>query len=72
MGFTYVAFEGFEVIAQAGDEVVDPKKNLPKAMLNSIGIVTFIYVLVTFASLVAVKTGDPGINYLCMAVDRKF
>ena len=33
MGFTYVAFEGFEVIAQAGDEAIEPKKNLPKAML---------------------------------------
>ena len=33
MGFTYVAFEGYEVIAQTGDEAIDPKQNLPKAML---------------------------------------
>jgi len=30
MGFTYVAFEGFEVIAQAGDEAIMPKKTFQK------------------------------------------
>jgi APA family basic amino acid/polyamine antiporter len=62
MGFTYVAFEGFEVIAQAGDETINPKQNLPKAMLYSVLIVTFTYVAVAFASLVAVKTGSPGVE----------
>ena len=57
MGVIYVAFEGYEVIAQAGDEVIDPKKNLPKAMLLSVLVVTFTYVLVTIASVVAVKAG---------------
>lgn len=55
MGIIYVAFEGYEVIAQAGDEVIEPKKNLPKAMLFSVMIVTITYVLVTFATIVAVK-----------------
>ncbi|MFC1479197.1 amino acid permease [Planctomycetota bacterium] len=62
MGFTYVAFEGFEVIAQAGDETVDPKKNLPKAMIYSVFIVTVTYVLVAFAAVVAVKAGSPGVD----------
>ncbi len=62
MGFTYVAFEGYEVIAQAGDEAIDPKRNLPKAMLYSVGIVTFTYVFVGFASIVAVKAGSPGVE----------
>ncbi|MFC2048754.1 amino acid permease [Elusimicrobiota bacterium] len=62
MGFTYVAFEGFEVIAQAGDEAIAPRKNLPKAMLYSIVIVTFTYVIVAFATIVAVKKGMPGID----------
>ncbi|HCK99862.1 MAG TPA: hypothetical protein DHW42_07160, partial [Candidatus Marinimicrobia bacterium] len=55
MGFTYVAFEGYKVIAQAGDEAVDPKKNLPKAMIYSVFIVTLTYVGVAFATVVAVK-----------------
>ena len=57
MGFTYVAFEGFEVIAQAGDEAIDPRRNLPKAMIYSVFIVTLTYVAVAFATLVAVKPG---------------
>ena len=59
MGFTYVAFEGFEVIAQTGDEAIDPRRNLPKAMIYSVVIVTFIYVLVAFATVVSVKAGVP-------------
>ena len=61
MGFTYVAFEGYEVIAQAGDETIDPKRNLPKAMIYSVFIVTITYVAVAFASLVSVKSGSPGV-----------
>ncbi|MCD4831994.1 MAG: amino acid permease [Anaerohalosphaeraceae bacterium] len=55
MGFTYVAFEGYEVIAQAGDETINPRQNLPKAMIYSVLIVTLIYVLVAFATVVSVK-----------------
>jgi len=62
MGFTYVAFEGFEVIAQAGDEAIDPKRNLPKAMLYSVYMVTLTYVAVAFATVVSVKAGSPGID----------
>jgi APA family basic amino acid/polyamine antiporter len=62
MGFTYVAFEGFEVIAQAGDEAIEPKRNLPKAMLFSVYIVTMTYVLVAFATVVSVKSGMLGIE----------
>ncbi len=62
MGFTYVAFEGFEVIAQTGDEAIEPRKNLPKAMIYSVCIVTLTYVLVSFASIVSVKVGSEGID----------
>ena len=54
MGFTAVAFEGYEVIAQAGDETKDPRRNIPKAMLYSVLIVTITYVVVAFATLVAI------------------
>ncbi len=62
MGFTYVAFEGYEVIAQAGDETINPKQNLPKAMIYSVFIVTITYVLVSFATVAAVKVGSPGVE----------
>jgi len=62
MGFTYVAFEGYEVIAQAGDEAINPRRNLPKAMIYSVCIVTLIYALVSFATVVSVKAGSEGID----------
>ena len=62
MGFTYVAFEGYEVIAQAGDEAIDPRRNLPKAMLYSIFIAASTYLVVGFAALVGVKAGSPGVE----------
>ena len=62
MGFTYVAFEGFEVIAQAGDEAIAPRENLPKAMIYSVYIAGMTYVAVAFATVVAVKAGSPGIG----------
>ena len=60
MGFTYVAFEGYEVIAQAGDEAIDPRRTLPKAMIYSVCIVTITYVLVAFATVVAIPHGAVG------------
>ena len=64
MGIVYVAFEGFEVIAQVGDETVDPRKNIPKAILYSVFFVTLTYVLVAFATVVAVKAGDADLGGL--------
>ncbi|MFT5241848.1 MAG: APA family basic amino acid/polyamine antiporter [Candidatus Promineifilaceae bacterium] len=57
MGLTAVAFEGYEVIAQAGDETIDPRRNIPKAMLLSVLIVTLTYVGCAFATVVAVQAG---------------
>ena len=48
MGLTFIAFEGYEIIAQAGDEIKKPKKNIPKAILISLGIVVSVYVLFAF------------------------
>ena len=62
MGFTYLAFEGFEVIAQAGEEAIEPRRNLPKAMLLSVFVVGTMYILVSFASVVAVKAGSDGVD----------
>lgn len=61
MGFTAVAFEGYEVIAQAGDETIDARRNIPKAMLYSVLIVTITYVACAFAAVVSVKPGPDGL-----------
>ena len=39
MGLTFIAFEGYEIISQAGDEIKNPRRNIPRAILISLGIV---------------------------------
>jgi len=51
MGFTYVAFEGYDIIVQSGEEVKNPGTNIPKAIFYSIVVVIPIYILVAFAAL---------------------
>ncbi|OKY77108.1 MAG: Amino acid transporter fused to UspA-like domain [Candidatus Methanohalarchaeum thermophilum] len=46
MGLTFIAFEGYEIIVQSGEEVVNPKENVPKAVFYSMLAVVTIYMLV--------------------------
>lgn len=57
MGLTYIAFEGYEIIVQAGEEVKNPKKNIPRAVFWSLFIVIPIYILVAIVAIGAVDTG---------------
>jgi basic amino acid/polyamine antiporter, APA family len=51
MGLTFIAFQGFEVISQASEEIRNPKRNIPRAVFFSLLIVVPIYLLVALASL---------------------
>ncbi len=64
MGLTFIAFEGYEIIVQAGEEVKNPRKNIPKAVFLSLAIVVPIYILVAFVSIGAVNTGSNMPTYL--------
>jgi len=67
MGLTFIAFEGYEIIAQAGDEIKKPKKNIPKAILISLGIVISIYVLFAFVfigGLDPMQLGQPAWEFI--------
>jgi amino acid transporter/nucleotide-binding universal stress UspA family protein len=55
MGLTFIAFEGYEIIAQSGEEVINPKRNIPRAIFGSIIIVVIIYILVAFTAIAATK-----------------
>ncbi len=67
MGLTFIAFQGFEVISQASEEIRNPKKNIPRAVFLSLLIVVPIYLLVAFASLGAVvPDGMTAWDYLAM------
>ncbi|MDX1615315.1 MAG: amino acid permease [Candidatus Promineifilaceae bacterium] len=66
MGLTFIAFEGYEIIAQSGEEVKNPKENVPKAVFISIVVVVIVYVLVAIVAIGAVTEtrGLPVWEYL--------
>lgn len=43
MGYTFIALQGFDLIAAVGGEVKDPKRNLPRAMYLSLCIALALY-----------------------------
>lgn len=55
MGLTFIAFEGYEIIAQTSEEVEDPKRNVPRAVFLSLLIVIPIYLLVALVAVGAVQ-----------------
>lgn len=67
MGLTFIAFEGYEIIVQAGEEVKNPRRNIPKAVFLSLAIVVPIYMLVAFVTLGAVNPETSQATYLWLA-----
>lgn len=62
MGLTFIAFEGYEIITQSGEEVRNPARNIPRAIFISIGVAVPIYVLVAFVLLGGVTPpGDQSV-----------
>jgi len=58
MGFTFIALQGFEVIAAVGGEVRQPERTLPRAMLLSLGVALAIYLpLLAIVSTAGVPPG---------------
>ncbi|MCP5057280.1 MAG: amino acid permease [bacterium] len=59
MGYTFIALQGFDLIAAVGGEVRDPERNLPRAMYLSLGIALGIYISLLLV-LMTVGTPDGG------------
>jgi basic amino acid/polyamine antiporter, APA family len=55
MGFTFIAFEGYEIIVQTGEEVKNPKRNIPRAIFISLAIVVTLYCLMALVSIGAIS-----------------
>lgn len=66
MGLTFVAFEGYEIIAQSGEEVIAPEKNVPRAIFGAIAIVVVIYLSVAFVAIGALQQDSGLPNWLYM------
>ncbi len=47
VGFTFFAFEGFRVITNAVEDMPDPARLLPRAIMTSIALVAVLYVLIS-------------------------
>jgi len=58
MGLTFIAFEGYDLIATVSEEVKDPRRNIPRAILYSLTITMVIYLAVIFVSLGAVPPAE--------------
>ena len=58
MGATFIALQGFDLIAAVAGEVKDPQRNLPRSMLYALGIALLIYLpLLIVIPLVGVPPG---------------
>ncbi|CQH60115.1 transport protein (probable substrate cationic amino acids) [Halobacterium hubeiense] len=53
-GMVFVSYLGFVQITSVAEEIKDPGKNLPRAVIGSVVLVTFIYALVLLVVLAAV------------------
>lgn len=58
MGLTFIAFEGYDLIATVAEEIKEPEKNIPRATFISLGITMVMYLLILFVSLAAVSPPD--------------
>jgi len=56
MGFTFIALQGFDLIAAMGGEIKDPERNIPRAMFASLLIALAIYLPVL---LIVTTVGIP-------------
>lgn len=60
----FVAYEGFELIANTAEEIKDPEKNLPRALYGSVGFVIVLYILVA-----TITVGSVSQHQLMIAKD---
>jgi len=60
----FLAYEGFELIANTAKDVKNPQRTLPKAYYSSVGFVIVLYVLVSM-----VTTGNLSISQIVAAKD---
>lgn len=61
MGFSFIALQGFDLIAAVGGEVKDPQRNIPRAMYYSLAAALIIYMPLLFVVMTAGVTEGSSI-----------
>ena len=51
MGLIYISYVGFDLITVAAEEIVDPARTIPRAILITLGVGVIIYVLVLWVMM---------------------
>ncbi len=55
MGLTFIAFEGYDLIATVAEEIKAPEKTIPRATLISLGVTVLIYLLILVVCIGAIQ-----------------
>ncbi len=55
---TFVAYEGFQLVINAVNEMTQPEKNIPRAIYSAIGLAILIYVVIALGALFALPLDE--------------
>ncbi|MDY2587954.1 APC family permease [Winogradskyella aquimaris] len=55
---TFVAYEGFQLVINAVNEMTNPQKNIPRAIYLAISLAVIIYVVISIGALFAIPKND--------------
>jgi len=63
MGLTFIAFEGYDLIATVAEEIKDPEKTIPRATFLSLSVTIVIYLLILFVCIGAIRPEDGSASW---------
>jgi amino acid transporter/nucleotide-binding universal stress UspA family protein len=63
MGLTFIAFEGYDLIATVAEEIKSPEKNIPRATMISLAVAITIYLLILFVCIGALRPEDGSASW---------
>lgn len=51
---TFVAYEGFQLVINAANEMQEPEKNIPKAIYSALFLATLIYIVISIGAILTI------------------